>query len=109
MLKRTYIAKAIVAMFLVMIMPAAFASLSLTGTVDETKKSSKYSLSNINKYSKKSFSLSLLRSSLSYKGSLLNQPDNNNSIITFNGGNTTYVLPYKLKLKAPKFKTPTQP
>lgn len=96
---------------LTMVMPFAFASLSISGTVDEKAKSSKFSLKNISNYSHKSFSMSLLRNNLHNKGSfeLKSAPVGNefNSYIQLYDGNTTYVMPYKLKVKVPKFKTPS--
>lgn len=94
------------------IMPSAFASFSLTGTSDEHKKSSKYSLSNINKFAKKGFNPSLLRSSLNPSGNTVysfntGRTVTNGNVLSFNKGNTTYLMPYQVKLKAPKFKTPT--
>lgn len=95
------------------IVPSAFASFSLTGTSDENKKNSKYSLSNLNKYAKKSFNPNFLRNSLTPAGNAIYSFNsgtvvNNSSVLTFNRGNTTYLMPYQVKLKAPKFKTPTQ-
>ncbi len=96
---------------LTMVMPFAFASLTISGTVDEKAKSSKFSLKNISQYSQKSFSLSLLRNNIHAKGnfSLKTASMNKefNSYIQLYDGNTTYVMPYKLKIKVPKFKTPS--
>lgn len=113
MVKSNPIKKIIVASIFLMLMPFAFAALTLTGTIDEKAKSSKYSLKNISHYSQKSFSLSLLRTHLQNKSTLsinrnsLKNNSNFNSFIYFDNGNTTYVMPYKLTIKAPKFKTPS--
>jgi len=96
-----------------MIVPCAFASLTLSGTVGEKSKSNKYSLKNISKYSQKSFSLSVLRNNLQYRGLLSiaqkNDSDNSgyNSFMQIEKGNTTYVMPFNFKVKVPKFKTPS--
>jgi hypothetical protein len=90
-----------------------FASLSLSGSVDEKSKKNKYSLKNINSLSKKSISLSLYRSTLQSKGlfsfgtSTVKSPLGFNSFMQLENSNTTYVLPFKYKFKAPKFKTPS--
>lgn len=95
-----------------MVVPFAFAALTLTGTVGEKSKSNKYSLKNLSQYSQKSISLSLLRTNLQYKGlSSVNQLNNKNtdvnSFMQIDRGNTTYIMPYNLKVKTPKFKTPS--
>lgn len=90
----------------------AFASTS--GSADD--RLNKFSLKNLSKYSK-SYSFSGLRpSGLTFSGSQeLNTQrlDNNslqtNSLIRLERGNTTYVYPYKYKVKVPKFKTPATP
>lgn len=52
-----------------------------------------------------------LKSGLSYKGSLLNtrktevsSPFMNTSIVTYQKGNTTYIVPYKNKITIPEIK-----
>lgn len=96
---------------LTMVMPFAFASLSISGTVDEKAKNSRFSLKNISNYSHKSFSMSLLRTNLHNKGSFelksASAGNEFNSYIQLYDGNTTYIMPYKLKIKVPKFKTPS--
>ena len=50
---------------------------------------------------------------MQYHGSLSISPNSNSNNSAFNSfmqidkGNTTYIMPYKLKVKAPKFKTPS--
>ncbi|MFY7965879.1 MAG: hypothetical protein ACOVO1_13350 [Chitinophagaceae bacterium] len=109
MLKKRQIKKVLVIAITMMVSTIAFASFTLTGTVDEKGKSSKYSLKNITHYSNKSFSLSLLRTTIQNKGTTLIIPKNNtnSSFLQIERGNTTYVLPYKYKVKTPKFKTPS--
>ena len=111
MLFKAHIKRGLALTIFTMVMPFAFASLSISGTVDENAKSNKFSLKNINKYSQKSFSMSLLRSNLQHKGTFSLKSTtlggDFNSYIQIYDGNTTYVMPYKLKIKAPKFKTPS--
>jgi len=100
---------------LLMGIQVAYAAFSFTGIADEKIKSSKYSFKNLSSLSHKSLSFSSLKSSLQYKGPQTPiTKDNNNgtevrSMLRFDNGNTTYVYPYKFKVKAPKFKTPTPP
>ncbi|MBA4197544.1 MAG: hypothetical protein C0459_08310 [Chitinophaga sp.] len=113
MKRKSYTKKFAAAMLLIMVAQVAFASLSFSGITDENTKNNKYSLKNLGNYSNKAFSLSHLRATLQYRGSIvLNQKTNTagielNSALQYDKGNTTYVLPYKLKVKVPKFKTPT--
>jgi hypothetical protein len=98
------------AVLLVMGIQAAYAAFSLTGLTDDKNKTTKYSLKNLGSLSHKGLSFSSLKSSLQYKGTQLSKESSNNaevsSMLRFDNGNTTYVYPYKFKVKAPKFKTP---
>ncbi|MEP6684586.1 MAG: hypothetical protein ABJA35_15050 [Parafilimonas sp.] len=74
------------------------------------------SLKNFSKYSYKSTAYPSFRlSKFQFNGSSdFYQINSNNSIlgqsvIRMQNGNTTYVYPYKYKVKAPLFKTPTAP
>jgi hypothetical protein len=112
MIVKAHTKKVIVLAIFTMVMPFAFASLSISGTVDEKTKNNRFSLKNISNYSHKSFSMSLLRNNLHNKGNfeLKSNPMGGsqfNSYIQLYDGNTTYVMPYKLKIKVPKFKTPS--
>ncbi len=110
MFKKSYTKKLIAATLLcVMVVPFAFASLSLSGTIDEKAKSNKYSLKSLSSLSKKSFSISLLKTNLQYKGGLsLNSTNQSvNSLLQFGNGNTTYIVPFNYTFKVPKFKTPS--
>ena len=87
---------------------------AFTGTVEE-KNNSKFTLKNLTKISK-NYSLSALRNGVfRYNGTLdLNQQKVGNSVeinsmMRLEKGNTTYVYPYKYKVKMPRFKTPTAP
>lgn len=94
----------------------AYAAFSFTGITDEKNKASKYSLKNLSALSHKGLSFSTLKSSLQYKGTQTSMSAKEmvtgsevNSMLRFDNGNTTYVYPYKFKVKAPKFKTPAPP
>jgi hypothetical protein len=112
MLKNNTIQKLFTATIFTLVMSFGFAALTITGKVDRKSKASKYSLKNINFYANKSYSLSLYRTNLMYRGSLSISPttinsNGFNSFMQIEKGNTTYIMPYKLKVKAPKFKTPS--
>lgn len=99
---------------LVMSLHLAIAAFAFTGIVDDKAKNSKFTLRSLNNFSKKGLSLSAIKSNLNYKGLTLTgnglmQPNNDkNSILQYNNGNTTYIYPYKIKVKVPKFKTPQE-
>ncbi len=105
--------KIALATILLLSMQLAFAAISFTGIVDEKTRNSKYSLRNLNNYAKKGLSLSAIKSNLQFKGvylpssSLSLERSEVNSMLQYNNGNTTYIYPYKFKVKVPKFKTPT--
>ena len=113
MLKNRHIKKLFAATLFTMVVPFAFASFTLTGTVGEKSKNNKYSLKSLSHYANKSLSLSLLRTNLQYKGlsSISQLKDNTgaglNSFMQIERGNTTYIMPYNFKVKTPKFKTPS--
>lgn len=100
------------AILFVMVINVAFASLTFTGITDENTKNSKYSLKNVGSFSNKAFTISHIKTSLQYnRTSLVATPNTNASgfmgVMQYDIGNSTYVLPYKYKVKVPKFKTPT--
>jgi hypothetical protein len=102
--------KVIIALLLVFAGHIAFG----TGTTEKSGKSN-FTLKNMSKA--KSFTLSGAAVSKSqFKGSqflsVKKGKDNSlqvNSVIRYQSGNTTYVYPYKYKVKAPLFKTPSAP
>lgn len=111
MKRNQYIKKASIVILLAMGIQVAYAAFSFTGIADEKTKSSKYSLKNIGSLSHKGLSFSSLKSSLQFKGSQQLPKENQsgselNSMLRYDNGNTTYIYPYKFKVKAPKFKTP---
>ena len=104
------------AILLVMGMQVAYAALTFTGLSDEKNKDkSKFLLKSLNSLSHKSLSFSSLKSSLQYKGgqSFSTPKETVNglevsSILRYDNGNTTYIYPYKYKIKSTKFKTPSR-
>ncbi|MBN8835872.1 MAG: hypothetical protein J0I09_01295 [Sphingobacteriia bacterium] len=114
MRKNSHNKRLLIAALLVFAMNVAFASLSFTGITDENTKNSKYSLKNVGSLSNKAFTISHIKTSLQYnRSSLVAQPAINGSGVSatmqYDLGNSTYVLPYKYKVRIPlpKFKTPT--
>ena len=111
MLKKSKIKRLFVATIFTMVVPFAFASITLTGTINEKAKHNKYSLKNLSSLSRKNFSLSILKTNLQYKGIFfINEKKLNshfNSFMQFDNGNTTYVFPYRYIYKTPKFKIPS--
>ena len=105
--------KIALATMLLLSMQTIFGAISFTGIVDEKTRNNKYSLRNLNNYSKKGLSLCAIKSNLQFKGvylpstSLGIETNEVNSMLQYNNGNTTYVYPYKFKVKVPKFKTPS--
>lgn len=99
----------------------AYAALSFTGFADEkTHSSNKFSLKNLSLLEHKGLTLSFssLKSNLQFKGMMQlserKSTDNPNTsevstILRYENGNTTYIYPYKFKVKTPKFKTPAPP
>ena len=93
-------------------MHIASASISSTGTSDDKMKNNKYSLKNFSTL-RHTFSIYSLKSRLRYTSSdIISQFHTSeglsiNTMMTYDKGNTTYIMPYKYKVRIPKFKTPT--
>ena len=111
--KKQYIKKATFVALLAMGIQVVYAAFSFTGLADEKSKNSKYSLKNLSALSHKGLSFSSLKSNLQYKGAQSSSSSKEsfsgievNSMLRFDNGNTTYIYPYKFKVKASKFKTP---
>lgn len=113
---KSYISKTLFVAILVLCIQAVYAAFSLTGIADEKARSSKYSLKNISNLSHKGLSFTSLKSGLQYRG--MQQPGLSRETVTgleissslrYDNGNTTYIYPFKFKVKASKFKTPTAP
>lgn len=100
------------ALLLLLSMQLVSTASSFTGIVDDKVKNSKFSLRNLHNFSKKGLSLTAIKANLQYKGLQISSkaytlPHNEvNSMLQYNRGNTTYIYPYKFKVKVPKFKTP---
>ena len=111
MFKGQTIQKVAIAAIFLTIVQVAYASFSFTGVTDDRNKGNKYTLKNLNNYSHRVISLSLIKSDLQFKGSqmLSRKSDADgvemmNSMMQFDRGNTTYIFPYKFKIKLPKDK-----
>ncbi len=110
-----HIKKLIIACTFVMSVQVVLASISFSGVVDDKNKSNKYSLKNLSSLSHHSLSLSAVKLNLQFKGTdVISQKNTStgleiNSILYYNKGNTTYIMPYKFKIRVPKFKTPSAP
>lgn len=108
-----FIKKAFFVAILAMGIQVVYAAFSFTGIADERAKNSKYSLKNLGSLSHKGLSFTSLKSSLLYKGSQSPKETSTgaavSSMLRFENGNTTYIYPYRFKIKAPKFKTPAPP
>ncbi len=112
MLQTSHIQKVLFAAFLVMAVQVAVASFSLSGLSDERNKNNKYSLKNLSSSSHKMLSIYTLKSELQFRGSTAissktvsnNNTMEANSMMQFDRGNTTYIFPYKFKIKLPKDK-----
>jgi len=114
MLYKNSIQRGLFAMGCILIVQGAVASFTVKGTNDDKSTStSKYSLNNLNKYAHKSFSFSLMKSTMQLNSiQVMTQKSNTqnlelNTFLQYNKGNVTYVFPYKFKVKVPKFKTPS--
>ncbi|MFZ6022926.1 MAG: hypothetical protein ACOYVG_00560 [Bacteroidota bacterium] len=91
----------------------AFAAFTFTGITEKKAKENSYSLKNMHHLSAKAVSYSSLKYSLHLKNgsqTMAQQSTKNGieviSLLRYNNGNTSYVYPYKFKVKVPKFKTP---
>lgn len=90
------------------------AAFTLSGISTEKRgKQSKFTLKNLNLLNSKSLSYNSLKSTMQYKSIQtlgLSKGSNNaemNSMLRFDNGNSSFVFPYKFKVKVPKFKTPS--
>lgn len=89
---------------------------SFIGSSTSNDRRDKYSLKNFNKSLTKNYSLSAFRAGnfqfggsqvINSQRSIFNNSVEVSSIMRFENGNTAYVFPYKYRVKASKFKTPT--
>lgn len=113
MLVRKHTRKLAIAALFVLGAQLAFAAFTFTGITEKKAKDATYSLKNLNHLSSKAVSYASLKYSLHLKNGTqpLHQQATSNgmevtSLVRYNNGNTSYVYPYKFKVKVPKFKTP---
>ncbi len=110
MLTLKHIKKIAIVTLSVMMAQLAFASFSFNTISDERNKSGKYSLKTLNNLSHKSLSLSMINSYRLLKGNqMINQKVSPNgleinSMLQYDNGSSTFVYPYKFKVKIPKDK-----
>ena len=89
----------------------SFAAFTLSGlTTEKRGKQTKFTLKNLSSLTSKSLSYSSLKSTIQYKsiqtlGLQLKGNENAemNSMLRFDNGNSSFVYPYKFKVKVPKF------
>jgi hypothetical protein len=117
MKRKNRIQKLLVALPLVLAVQVVFAAFTSTISGHSGKKSetTKYSLNNVGKFSNRGLSLSTVRYSYQLRPTELGSSkslqtglvSNNASSVEFTKGNTTFIYPYKVKVKVPKFKAPS--
>ena len=114
MTRKSNIQKLAVAIILVALVQVGFA---FTGSSDERNNGNKFTLKNFSRFSHKSLVLTTLnlKTNFKYKGAKVTTVVPNNtgsgdatSMVRYTNGNTTYVYPYKFKVKVAKFKTPSR-
>lgn len=105
------IKKVSIAALFIMGVKLSIASITFTGISDDKLKGSKFTLKNLNSLHH-TLSLNTLKFGLHYTSSDVFSFTNSNSgvqvnsMIRFDRGNTTYIMPFNYKVKVPKFKTP---
>jgi len=106
MKQQSYIKKLTVAALFVFAAQVVFASFITTGNSNNKKNANKYSLKNLSHYSNKGLSLSSIRLNSKLTATELNNSKFGSNIQMTNG-NTTFIYPFKAKVKVPKFKAPS--
>ena len=115
MISKKVIKKLLVVSTSILCVQVALASIMFTGIVDENNKNNKYSLKNLSSLSRHSLSLSAYKFGLQFNGSFILSNKNTsagtdiNLMLRFDKGNATYIMPYKVEVKVPRFKTPGNP
>jgi hypothetical protein len=117
MKRKNRIQKLLVAMPLILAVQVVFAAFTSTisGHSGKKSESTKYSLNNVGRFSNRGLSLNTVRYSYQLRpvelGTTRNHQtglvSNNASTVQFTKGNTTFIYPYKVKVKVPKFKAPS--
>jgi len=111
MKQETNIKKLAFALLLVFAGQFVFASFTTTGKKNNKQSESKYTLKNLSSFTHKGLSLNSIR----YNSKLLASDYSSNNFmknsaanhVQMQNGSTTFIYPYKAKVKVPKFKTPT--
>lgn len=97
----------------VLMVNVLYASFTSTGRGDNKDNAAvnKYSLKSLSKYTLKPLSLSTARYTHKLSATVVSKEQFSfmNNTIQLNNGNSSFIYPYKMKIKAPKFKTPTPP
>jgi hypothetical protein len=109
---KKHIKKLFLATTFVFAIQIVFAAFTFTGNKNSKDASNKYSLKYYSSLSRKGISLNNSRFLLRMKLSELNTAPSmlqNNYHLELTKGNTTFIYPYKMKVKVAKFKTPTAP
>ena len=110
---RKHIRKIAIVALLMLGVQLAFAAFTFTGITEKKAKDSKYTLKNAHNLSNKAVSYASLKYSLHLSnGSQTHSQSTKSglevtSLLRYQNGNTSYVYPYKFKVKVPKFKTPS--
>lgn len=112
MFKKKHIQKLVFVAILILAVQVLYATNIFSGGRNDKKSESKYSLKNLSCFSNKSLTLSSAKYTYKLKSAALNNnsllnSSNSSSSIQLTNGNTTFIYPYKMKVKVPKFKTPT--
>lgn len=110
---RKHIRKITIAALLMLGVQLAFAAFTFTGITEKRAKDSKYTLKNAHNLSTKAVSYASLKYSLHLSNGSQSVSQSTKSglevtsLLRYQNGNTSYVYPYKFKVKVPKFKTPS--
>ncbi len=107
MKQKKYIQKLALATLFVFAFQVVFAAFTLTGNTTNKKSTNKYSLKNLSKYTSKGLSLSAVRLNSRLSATELNSSTKTGINLQTTNGNTTFIYPYQIKVKVPKFKTPS--
>jgi hypothetical protein len=105
--------KIIIASLLLVGVQVALASSVITGRSDDNNLNSKFSLKDIGNLSRKNVALYSFKSNLQFNSmQIMDERAVNGgleftSVLNFNRGNSSYVIPFHFKVKVPKFKTPS--
>lgn len=106
-----YILKTLTIALSLMMVNVLYASFTSTGRGDnkDNVAANKYSLKLLSKYTLKPLSFNNARYTHKLSATVVNKEQFSfmNNTIQLSNGNSAFIYPYKLKIKAPKFKTPS--